>query len=428
MAATRPSRLPGRHRASGGHATYGEVIAVGEFRALWLGQSLSQLGDQLAQVALAVLVYERTESALLTAAVYALTYLPPILGGPLLAGLADRYPRRRVMLVCDLLRAFFVALMAVPGMPFAALCVLVFCVVLLSAPFTAARAALLPDILHGDRYVLGSALQNMTNQGVQMIGFAAGGAAIALLGPYRALALDSATFLASALALVAGVRRRRLPPPPEGGMPSMWATTRMGARLVFGDPRLRVLVLFAWLCGFYIAPEGIAAPYAATFTDDEGLPVVTGLLMAAMPTGTVIGGFLFGRFVSPPGRLHSMGWMAMLTCAPLIVCGLGPPLWVVIVLWCVSGIGGAYQLAANAAFVQCVPPAGRAQAFGLVQSGLLAAQGIGILVAGALAQSLGPASVIALVGVTGLAAACLLTVAWTGTRGGIIERVRAEQA
>src|SRR3954468_4671091 len=157
MAAIKPARLPGRHRrAIEDQATYGEVIAIGEFRAVWLAQAMSLLGDQLAQGALAVLVYNRTQSPLATAAVYALTYLPPIVGGPLLAGLADRYPRRRVMLLCDVARAMFVALMAVPGMPFAVLCVLVFCVVLLGAPFSAARAALLPEVLEGDRYVTGS--------------------------------------------------------------------------------------------------------------------------------------------------------------------------------------------------------------------------------------------------------------------------------
>ncbi|GII52635.1 MFS transporter [Planotetraspora thailandica] len=424
--ATNPGRLSGRHRRPPEvSATYREVIAVREFRALWLGQAMSLLGDQLASVALAVLVYNRTQSALATAAVYALTYLPPILGGPLLAGLADRYPRRRVMLFCDLLRALLLATMAVPGMPFAVLCVLVFCVVLLGAPFSAARAALMPEVLEGDRYVVGSAIQNVTNQAVQMLGFAAGGALIAGLGPYRALALDSATFLGSALVIVAGVRRRPSSHS-EGDKPSVWAMTRAGARLVFGDRRLRTLVLFAWLCGFYVLPEGIAVPYAERLDDGTlPVPVITGLLMAATPTGTVIGAFLFGRFVTPSGRLRSMGWMAMLTCAPLIACLMRPPLEAVLALWALSGVGGAYQLAANAAFVQCVPPAGRGQAFGLVQSGLLAAQGLGILAGGAIAQQIGPEPVVALAGAAGLAVAVVLTLLWAESRSEIIAKVRA---
>jgi MFS family permease len=426
MAAIRPSRLPGRHRRSPeSQATYGEVIAIGEFRALWLGQCLSLLGDQLAQVALALLVYDRTGSPLATAAVYALTYLPPILGGPVLAGLADRFPRRRIMIVCDLARAALVGLMAVPSTPFPMLCVLVFCVVLLSSPFTAARAALLPEILEGDRYVAGSALQNMTNQAVQMLGFAAGAGVIAAIGAYEGLALNAATFLASGLILVLGVHRRPAPAPEDGVHASMWAMTKAGARLVFGDRRLRTLVLFAWLCGFYVLPEGIAVPYAVTLGDDgREITLITGLLMAAMPTGTVIGAFLFSRFVAPTGRLRAMGWMAMLSCAPLIGCAMRPPLAVVLILWMLAGLGGAYQLAANAAFVQCVPPGRRGQAFGLVQSGLLAAQGLGILIGGAAAQTLGPEPVVALAGAGGLCVAALLAMLWTETRTEIITRVR----
>ncbi|NUW43913.1 MFS transporter [Nonomuraea rhodomycinica] len=426
MGAMRTRRLPGRHRRAEDHqATYGEVLAIGEFRALWYGQGLSLLGDQLAQVALAVLVYDRTGSPLATAAVYALTYLPSIAGGPLLAGLADRFARRGVMLACDLVRAVLVAVMALPGMPFPVLCALVFLVVLLGAPFSAARAALLPEVLEGDRYVVGTALQNMTNQAVQMLGFAAGGAVIATLGPYRALALDAATFLGSALILVSGVRRRPSAAP-EGQRPSMWAMTREGARLVFGDKGLRTLVMFAWLCGFYVLPEGLAAPYAATLaTDTLPAPVVTGLLMAAMPTGTVLGAFLFSRFVSPSRRLRLMGWMAVLSCLPLAVSALRPPLVVVLAAWVLSGVGGAYQLAANAAFVQRVPAERRGQAFGLAQSGLMAAQGAGILVGGLAAERLGPELVVALSGVMGVTCAAALAMLWTESRTDGPRRVRA---
>ena len=96
---------PGRHRrAPEARSSYREVFAIGEFRALWSAQVLSFAGDQFAQVAIAILVYGRTHSPFLTALAYALTYLPPIAGGPLLSGLADLFPRRRVMIVCDLFR------------------------------------------------------------------------------------------------------------------------------------------------------------------------------------------------------------------------------------------------------------------------------------------------------------------------------------
>lgn len=411
-------RQTGRHRRPPEEqATYREVFAVGEFRALWLAQALSYIGDQLAQVALAVLVYHRTGSPLLTGVAYALTYLPPILGGPVLSGLADMFPRRTVMIVCDLVRAGLVALMALQAVPFIALCGLVFFTVLLGAPFTAARAAMLPDVLDGDKYVAGSAINNITHQATQVLGFLVGGALVAVVGTYEALALDALTFAASALILVVGLQKRSAPKEAGAEPLSLWRNTRDGARLVLGDPTLRSLVSFAWLCAFYVVPEGLAAPYAATY---DGSPVTVGLLMSAMPIGMVAGAFAFSRFVRPSNRIRAMGWMSMLACAPLIGSGLHPPLWAVVALWALSGVGSAYQLAANAAFVAAVPPAGRGQAFGLAQSGILAGQGLGILIGGAVAQILGPQTVVALAGVAGLSVATMLTMAWTQVRGEVI--------
>jgi MFS family permease len=134
----------------------------------------------------------------------------------------------------------------------------------------------------------------------------------------------------------------------------------------------------------------------------------------------VIGAFAYSRFVRPDNRLRMMGWMAMLACAPLVGSGLRPPLWAVVALWALSGVGCAYQVAANAAFVAAVPPSGRGQAFGLAQSGILASQGIGILSGGALAQVLGPEPVVALAGVAGLTVATMLAMSWTQVRTEVI--------
>jgi len=99
--------------------SYREVFAIAGFPALWTAQVLSFADDQFAQIAIAILVYRRTHLAFLTALAYALTYLPPIAGGPLLSGLADLFPGRRVLIACDVLRTGTVGLMAIPSMPFA---------------------------------------------------------------------------------------------------------------------------------------------------------------------------------------------------------------------------------------------------------------------------------------------------------------------
>src|SRR5436190_16773362 len=96
--------------------SFREVLGIREFRSLWAAELLSVIGDQLARVALAVLVFNRTSSASLTALTYALTFAPAVLGGALLSGLADRFPRRLVLVSTDLLRAALAGSMAIPGL------------------------------------------------------------------------------------------------------------------------------------------------------------------------------------------------------------------------------------------------------------------------------------------------------------------------
>ena len=128
-------------------ATFRDVFAVREFRALWLSEVLSVAGDRLALVALTLLVYDRTQSSLLTALVYASGYLPWVIGGLFLADLADRYPRRSVMVVCDLVRAVLVAAMVIPHVPLLALVALLFATTMFAPPFESARAVHYPRYL-----------------------------------------------------------------------------------------------------------------------------------------------------------------------------------------------------------------------------------------------------------------------------------------
>jgi MFS family permease len=150
-----------------------------------------------------------------------------------------------------------------------------------------------------------------------------------------------------------------------------------------------------------------------------------GLLMAAVPLGTVIGAFLLGRVAAPSARIRMLGWLAILSCAPLIGSAWNPPLWAVLTLWTLAGAGGAYQLAAAATFVQALHPGTRASVFGVAQSGLYAVQGLGILAGGALAQLTGPPLAVGLAGLIGLTGATMLAMSWTHLRTRLIQAQRA---
>jgi MFS family permease len=419
------------------------VLAVPDFRWLWAGEALSQAGDQLARVALAVLVYQRTSSPALTALSYALTFVPTLVGGALLGGVADRVARRTVMVACDLLRALLVGALAIPGMPLPVLYVLLIGVTLLGGPFRAAQQALLPDVLDGELYVSGLALRGMTIQGAQLAGFACGGVLVAALTPYWALAVDAGTFLASALLVGSGVRHPAAVSPPtawasagespsSAGQPgdsespppgqsaggeasppsgrSAGGSVLAGLRVVFGDPGVRALAILSWLAGFYVVPEGLAAPYAAAIGTGT---VGVGLLMAADPAGSVVGAFALARWIPEHLRPRLLGLLAVLAGLPLLVCALQPGLLVSLAALALSGaLAQAYQTQDTASLARAVPSAGRAQVMGIVVSGLVTVQGVGVLVAGVLADAIGTPLTIGIAGLAGVAVGVPAALSW----------------
>ncbi|TDD59306.1 MFS transporter [Kribbella antibiotica] len=396
-----------------GRARWRDVFGHAEFRALFLAGVLSVAGDQLARVALSVLVFDRTKSAGLTALTYALTYIPDLLFGPLLAGFADRYPRRAVLIITDLARAILVAAMAIQALPLLVVILLLLGLQAFGAPFNAARAATLPAVLPGDHYVLGKAANDMVVQFSQVLGFGAGGAIVVAVGTSGGLLLDSATFLLSAGLIAVGVRSR---PAPTSGTDAprrgYFQDLSAGLSLVARTPKLRTLVLLATIAGFYVTVEGLAVPYAHEI--GQG-PTAAGLLLAASPAGAVLGMWLITLW-PPERRMRLLGPLAALACVPLALSFLTPGLLPTVLLWGMSGMASAYHLPTSAAFVQAVPDSQRGQAFGVASTALRSSQGLGILLAGLIAQGSTPSFALGVMGTVGLIAAAAAGTAWSRAR------------
>ncbi|HMD94918.1 MAG TPA: MFS transporter [Trebonia sp.] len=388
-------------------ATFHDVFAVGEFRALWASQILSVGGDRLALVALTFLIYDRTHSPLLAAVAYAAGYAPYVIGALFLSGLADRLPRREVMVACDVLRAALVAVMLVPRMPVDALVALLYVTTMIQPPFDAARSAVLGDMLQGERYALAAATMQTTFKTAIVVGAAAGGLAVALIGARAALGIDAATFVISAALIRFGTRARPAPVGKSG--PGALARLSGGAKFVFGDKALRTLLMLGWLVALYAIPEGIAAPYAGSL---GGGPVAAGLLIASTQVGAVLFMPVFARRIGPLTRSRWMGPMACYACAVLMLVIGRPGLIVSMAIFSLSGTFAIYQVAANTEFVARLPNERRAQAFGLANAGLVVGQGVAFIAAGAAAEVVPPSTVIALGGGLGALAACGLALRW----------------
>jgi len=313
------------------------------------------------------------------------------------------------MVFCDAVRAVLVAAMVLPGMPLGALVALLFAATMFAPPFDSARASITPDILQGERYVLGTAVIQTTFLGGQVLGAVGGGVAVAFIGVRPALLIDAATFVLSGLLVGLGTRARPAAARPQAGQPSPMARMVGGMRLVFGNPALRTLLLFGWLVVFYTIPEGIAAPYAARL---GGGSIATGLVLASTALSTTVATPLFTRFIRPRQRINSMGPLAVMTCGTLVLTALRPGLAASLVIFSLSAAFGVYQLAANTAFVVRVPNERRAQAFGIASMGVIVGQGAAFVAAGAAAEVVTPATVITVGGGIGAVVALVLTLRW----------------
>ncbi|WP_434533225.1 MFS transporter [Amycolatopsis carbonis] len=392
---------------SAGAPSFRNVFGATEFRALWLAHVLSVAGDQLARVALTVLVFDRTESAGWAALTYALTYLPDLLGGAL-GGLADRFPRRTVLVVADVLRAALLAVMAIPGLPWPVAAALLVVVQLAAGPFQAARQAVLPDILGPDRLPVGQAMLSSTYQAALVIGFGAGAAVVAWLGVTGALAVDAVTFAVSALALRWGLRPHPVNVVERGpAAASQWASLVAGCRLVGRDRRLRSLLAIACCSGFYVVPEGLAVPIASQL----GGTGVLAWLLIANPVGSLLGAVLLSR-VPRVRQARLLGPLAVATSLVLLPTGWTPGLVVMVVLWTLSGMFSAHDLITQVQYSLAAPPEQRGQVIGVAIAALRASQGLAIAAAGALTQVLAPTTVVAVAAVAGATVAALAATAW----------------
>ncbi|KUJ46640.1 MFS transporter [Micromonospora gifhornensis] len=409
-------------------ATFGDVFAVAEFRVIFGSFGIFMIGETVKMLALSVLVYERTGSGLLAALAYVTGFLPHALGGVFLLALADRMPARALIVGYDLLRLAVVVVLATGALSPPLMLGLVAVVALFGPVSSAARTALLPEVLHGDSYVLGRSLLSVAAGGTQVAGFAVGGLLLGLVGPYGALWLTALTCGLSALLVRLGLTRRparvRTSPatdavstgavgPATGAVGTAAGRGRGGAvretlrvnRELLADRRIRGLLLAQWLPGsLLVGAEGVAVPYAA----ELGPGASAGVLLMAGAGGMLVGDLLVGRFVAPARRERWTPWLALLLGVPMLAFLAGPGLLPAAALFAVATAGFAYQLGLARRFLDAVPELRRGQAFGLVSTGMMAMQGLAAAGAGGLSEWLAPGVVMAVAGAASIAATLAL--------------------
>src|SRR5579863_8873655 len=275
------------------------IFASRSFSLFYGGQALSYVGDGLRTLAIPLLVYHMTGSAMSLGFTYALEFLPFALLGLVGGALADRVDRRRLMIGCDFVRFSVIALFAVAywfhvltlvwlyaGIALVATC---------AAFFLAAQSPSIRYLLGPHQSAAAVAALIAAEQGTNLVVPPLGGAMFALMGPLPALAINAFTYLTSQASLVLVPT---MGPDDPAGAPSLRelvADIADGLRIVVADGAMRaVSMLSGALNLFGMMAAAVMIPFMERDLGASSAQV--GLAFGLMAIGSVAGSLFAGKF------------------------------------------------------------------------------------------------------------------------------------
>ncbi len=278
------------------------------FRQLWLGQVVSQMGDWFNTIALYTIILQLTGSGRDVGLLLVARFVPSFLFGPISGVVADRFSRRTIMIVSDLLRAVVVLgfLLVRRADQLWIIYVLTVVQLGLSTFFEPAKTAAIPSIVEDRELVAANAISSVTWSAMLTIGAAIGGIITDAYGTNVAFVLDAATYLLSA-ALIASIRVPKRAKRPRqklalGRILGITATIE-GIRYVKDRPRVLAYLLVkpAWGLGGGILTL-LAVFGERIFPVGKGAAGGIGVLFAARGIGTAIGPIVARRIAGEGER------------------------------------------------------------------------------------------------------------------------------
>ena len=314
-----------------------------KFRSLWLAQVISLTGDWFNTIASVIIVNRYAASGLAIGGLFIARALPPFLLGPVAGVVADRFDRRKVLILSDVLRAGIVLCFLLVNRPerlwlLYALTVLQFSV---SAFFEPARAALVPGLVENDELLTANTLSSITWSAMLTLGGAIGGLTASLFGVRVSLIVDAASFLASAALVLSIPGQFRVEA--VHALESGWQNFVDGLKYVQKnlDVGLMTLVKAMGQVGSF---DIISALYAArVFREGQEGATTLGLMFTAFGVGSVIGPLITNRLGDSTAVWLRRAILGGFVCMPLawLIVGTAPALPIVLAGCVLRGAGGS---------------------------------------------------------------------------------------
>jgi MFS family permease len=364
------------------------VLRRRDFSLLWLSGLVSVAGDWVLMIALPYYVYVTTGSTLATAGMTAAELAPAILLSSFTGVLADRWDRKRILVVANLLQALVVASLLLVGEGWLWVVYVVAALQSTAAAFSQpAEAALLPTLVPVEQLVQANALNTLNNRLGRFLGVPLGAALLSWWGLDAVVVVDAVTFLVAA-ALVAPITAPAPPADPDAvpDEPHFWREWTAGLRVVRHDRTIAVLfVVFGLMTFGGTMLDPLYVPWIRDVLD-EGVEVVAVITMTHSVAG-IVGSLLVGTWGSRFSARTLMGWGSVIAGVLLLVKFNVPVLWLTLAL---SAIGGATAVASSVGVEtlaqERTPEHVRGRVFGSLQAFIWLASLLGAVVGGVLGE------------------------------------------
>lgn len=392
-AKTQSSRNSSRQRVETGW----RLLKLPNLRWLWTGQAISQIGEGLNKVALLYLVYNLTNSTLMTTVIGVLQTLPPLILGPILGVYVDRFPKKWIMMGADTLRAglalIIPLLYAAGALTLPRVYVVVFLMAVVATVFGPALSATVPLIVDRAQLTAANALVASTAMIGMLVGPAVSGLGIATVGMQVVLYVSSATFVLSVLSLSRLHLKQSSQQTGNRKQGSFLKDLKEGVRFVFVKRRTIAGFVLTALC-YSLASSAFVflLPVFAEKVLHVGA-MMLGWLWSAYGAGMVAVSIALAcsKQVSATTRLLFIG-AAMVTggVASFVLAGTTQPL-IAIVLVAIIGAGlAAFTPIVWGMLQEMAPEQLRGRIFSIFNTGAMSASMVGMVAFGWTTDRLGP--------------------------------------
>jgi MFS family permease len=404
-----------------------DSLEVPNYRRYFVGQLISLSGNWMQTVTAIWVVLSLTGSGLAVGLTTALQFLPMLLFGAWGGLVADRVPKRRLLMITQALMAIpALGLFAVTASGVAAAWMVylaVFAMGAVNAVDNPTRQSFVIEMVGPDRVVNAVSLNSVIVQAARIVGPALAGVLIATVGVVPCFGLNVLTFVAMILALWGMDPRRLRSAPPAERAPG---AIRAGLRYVHRTPELMVPLALMGLVGTLGFNFQVVLPMLARFSFDGG-PVAYAALVSAMAVGSIAGALANGAYGQAGPRLIAAGALAFGLTA--LLSAAMPSLALEIPVLALLGAAAVvFAATINSTLQLAVAPHMRGRVMALYSVVFLGSNPIGGPLVGWLSATYDPRVALLLAGVTGVSAAWAAQVSFARLRESQIRTAKTTSA